>query len=106
MIQWNRTSTPGLLDVFQIESCSRLCNLQPPVPRSPPQGDIATAVFGILLGAVSLGQTAPGLVAIGKAREAGYTVFATLERRPEIDSASSDGKKPNVTGCLELNQVR
>lgn len=65
---------------------------------------IAT-VFGILLGAVALGQTSPGFSSIGKASEASSTVCETLDRVPEIDSANSDGEKPDVKGRLELRQV-
>lgn len=66
-----------------------------------------TTIFGVLIGAMSLGQMAPGLTALGEAKQAGYRVFETLERVPPIDASSLEGAAPgHVEGRLELREVR
>lgn len=66
-----------------------------------------TTIFGVLIGAMSLGQMTPGVTALGEARQAGYNVFKTLDRVPPIDSSSPDGAKPAaVEGRLEFKKVR
>ena len=55
---------------------------------------------------MSLGQMAPGLTALGAAKQAGYRVFETLERTPPIDASSLEGEAPgHVEGRLELREV-
>lgn len=72
-----------------------------------PQGQVIQTIFGVLIGAMATGQMAPGLTALGKAKQAGYTVFETLERVPTIDASSPDGSKPeSVQGRLEFKEVR
>ncbi|CAM9430112.1 unnamed protein product, partial [Ascophyllum nodosum] len=68
-------------------------------------GEVITTIFGVLIAAVFLGQIAPGLTALGEARQAGYSVFKTIEREPAIDVYSSEGNKPKVEGRLELKEV-
>lgn len=54
-----------------------------------------------------MGQMAPGLTALGAAKQAGYRVFDTLERTPPIDASSLEGAAPGqVEGSLELREVR
>lgn len=65
-----------------------------------------TTIFGVLIGAMGLGQMAPGATALGQAKQAGYRVFQTLERVPPIDASSSEGSKPDkVEGRLEFQEV-
>ncbi|CAN0110337.1 unnamed protein product, partial [Ectocarpus fasciculatus] len=69
-------------------------------------GQVITTIFGVLIGAMSLGQMAPGATALGQAKQAGYRLFETLERVPPIDAASSEGSKPDkVEGRLEFREV-
>ncbi|CAN0376721.1 unnamed protein product, partial [Laminaria digitata] len=69
-------------------------------------GQVITTIFGVLIGAMSLGQMAPGLTALGAAKQAGYRVFETLERTPPIDASSLEGAAPgHVEGRLELREV-
>lgn len=58
------------------------------------------------MGAMMLGQTAPGITAVGIARGAAVEVFETLERTPPIDSSSKDGLKPDkVEGKVVFHTV-
>ncbi|CAM9430402.1 unnamed protein product [Ascophyllum nodosum] len=69
-------------------------------------GEVITTIFSVLIGAKSLGQIAPGLTALGEARQAGYTVFKTIEREPFINVYSPEGAKPEkVEGRLEFKEV-
>eukprot|EP00903_Cladosiphon_okamuranus_P008530 g8189.t1 len=69
-------------------------------------GQVITTIFGVLIGAMGLGQMAPGATALGQAKQAGYRVFQTLERVPPIDASSPDGSKPEkVEGRLEFKEV-
>lgn len=70
------------------------------------QGDVMTVIFGVLIGAMSAGQMTPGLTAFGLAREACYDVYSTLDRVPPIDSASSEGARPDkIEGRLEFQEA-
>ncbi|CAN0282310.1 unnamed protein product, partial [Hapterophycus canaliculatus] len=70
------------------------------------QGQVITTIFGVLIGAMSLGQMAPGMTALGSAKQAGYKVFETLDRVPSIDASSPEGSKPEkVEGRLEFQEV-
>jgi ATP-binding cassette subfamily B (MDR/TAP) protein 1 len=69
-------------------------------------GKVLAAVFATLIGAMMLGQMSPSVTALREARAAAVDVFKTLERVPEIDSFSTEGKKfDKVDGRLELSGV-
>ncbi|CAM9124263.1 unnamed protein product [Phaeothamnion confervicola] len=69
-------------------------------------GDVIATIFGILIGAMALGQMNPGLTALGLARSSAVTVFETIDRVPAIDSASDGGNTlSKVSGELELREV-
>lgn len=59
-------------------------------------GDVLSAIFAVLMASMMLGQTAPGITALGLARSAAVEVFKTTDRIPPIDSAAEDGLKPSV----------
>lgn len=42
---------------------------------------------------------------INAARASGGAIFAVLDRKPTIDSMSTEGTKPEITGDLELSNV-
>lgn len=65
-----------------------------------------TTIFAILIGATSLGKLTPGLTALGQTVAAANVVFQVLDRKPAIDSASSEGDKPDLKGKLEFREVR
>ncbi|CAM9784749.1 unnamed protein product, partial [Ectocarpus sp. 12 AP-2014] len=69
-------------------------------------GEVLSSIFAVLMGAMMLGQTAPGITAVGIARGAAVEVFETLERTPPIDSSSKDGLKPDkVEGKVVFHTV-
>ena len=58
------------------------------------------------MASMTLGQTAPGVAALGVARAAAVEVFETLERVPPIDSSSKEGLKPEkVEGQVVFDSV-
>ncbi|XP_063831950.1 multidrug resistance protein homolog 49 [Ostrinia nubilalis] len=61
--------------------------------------------FSVLQGAQNMGLTSPHMEAINAARASGGSIFAVLDRKPAIDSLSTEGLRPELTGDLELKNV-
>ncbi|XP_022121081.2 multidrug resistance protein homolog 49-like isoform X2 [Pieris rapae] len=61
--------------------------------------------FSVLQGAQNVGLTAPHLEAMTNARASAGSIFAVLDRKPAIDSLSTEGSRPELNGNLELNNV-
>ncbi|XP_039914086.1 ATP-dependent translocase ABCB1 isoform X2 [Hirundo rustica] len=69
-------------------------------------GKVLTVFFSVLIGAFSIGQTAPSIEAFASARGAAYTVFNIIDNEPQIDSYSETGYKPDhIKGNLEFKNV-
>ncbi|NXA31903.1 MDR1 protein, partial [Eudromia elegans] len=69
-------------------------------------GNVLTVFFSVLIGAFSIGQTAPCIEAFANARGAAYAIFSVIDNEPQIDSSSDDGYKPDhVKGNLEFRNV-
>ncbi|XP_043365314.1 ATP-dependent translocase ABCB1-like isoform X2 [Dermochelys coriacea] len=69
-------------------------------------GKVLTVFFAILIGAFSVGQTAPSVEAFANARGAAYTVFNIIDHEPQIDSFSETGYKlDHIRGNLEFHNV-
>ncbi|KAJ1548484.1 GTPase-activating protein [Cladochytrium tenue] len=71
-------------------------------------GTIVNVMFAVLMGANSLGQIAPELQAFAFGIGAGSKIFATLDRKPPIDSLDPTGDKipdGEVRGHIELKDV-
>ncbi|XP_064265165.1 ATP-dependent translocase ABCB1 isoform X1 [Passer domesticus] len=69
-------------------------------------GKVLTVFFSVLIGAFSIGQTAPSIEAFASARGAAYTIFNIIDNEPQIDSYSETGYKPDhIKGNLELKNV-
>ncbi|KAG0343570.1 Multidrug resistance protein 1 [Podila humilis] len=69
-------------------------------------GDVLTVLFGVIIGASSLGNVGGSFSTFGKAKAAAYTIFQTIDRIPEIDSSSPLGLKPeNIKGHIVLSDV-
>ncbi|XP_075778548.1 ATP-dependent translocase ABCB1 isoform X1 [Pelodiscus sinensis] len=69
-------------------------------------GKVLTVFFAILIGAFSVGQTAPSMEAFANARGAAYAIFNIIDNEPHIDSFSEAGYKPdNIKGNLEFRNV-
>ncbi|KAJ2945156.1 hypothetical protein O0L34_g9219 [Tuta absoluta] len=61
--------------------------------------------FSVLQGAQNVGLTSPHLEALTSARASAASIFAVLDRKPEIDSLSNEGLKPELHGDMELKNV-
>uniref|UniRef100_A0A8C3QEG4 Phosphatidylcholine translocator ABCB4 n=1 Tax=Geospiza parvula TaxID=87175 RepID=A0A8C3QEG4_GEOPR len=69
-------------------------------------GKVLTVFFSVLIGAFSIGQTAPSIEAFASARGAAYAIFNIIDNEPQIDSYSEAGYKPDhIKGNLELINV-
>lgn len=69
-------------------------------------GNVLTVFFSVLIGAFSIGQTAPSIEAFANARGAAYAIFNIIDNEPEIDSYSDAGHKPDhIKGNLEFQNV-
>ncbi|KAF9908858.1 Multidrug resistance protein 1 [Linnemannia zychae] len=74
--------------------------------RRMESGDVMTVLFGVIIGAFSLGSIGPNISNFAKAQAAAYTIFKTIDRVPEIDSSSLDGLKPEkITGHIVVSDV-
>ncbi|KAM9200099.1 ATP-dependent translocase ABCB1-like isoform 1-T1 [Mergus octosetaceus] len=69
-------------------------------------GKVLTVFFSVLIGAFSIGQTAPSIEAFANARGAAYAIFNIIDNEPQIDSYSETGYKPDhIKGNLEFQNV-
>ncbi|KAL2307338.1 hypothetical protein Nmel_000296 [Mimus melanotis] len=69
-------------------------------------GKVLTVFFSVLIGAFSIGQTAPSIEAFASARGAAYTIFNIIDNEPQIDSYSEAGYKPDhIKGNVEFTNV-
>ncbi|RKO87292.1 P-loop containing nucleoside triphosphate hydrolase protein, partial [Blyttiomyces helicus] len=70
-------------------------------------GDILTTFFSVLIGAFALAGTSTEMTAFSFATGAATTLFGTIDRVPEIDSASLEGFQPaTVTGRVVVQGVK
>uniref|UniRef100_A0A6Q2XFI5 ABC-type xenobiotic transporter n=1 Tax=Esox lucius TaxID=8010 RepID=A0A6Q2XFI5_ESOLU len=75
-------------------------------PENYTIGKTITVFFSVMIGAFSLGQGAPNLEAIAKARGAAYEVYKTIDQPRPIDSSSKEGHKPDhVRGDIEFKDI-
>ncbi|NWX46594.1 MDR1 protein, partial [Steatornis caripensis] len=69
-------------------------------------GKVLTVFFSVLIGAFSIGQTAPSIEAFASARGAAYAIFNIIDNEPQIDSYSEAGYKPDhIKGNVEFQNV-
>ncbi|XP_009887262.1 PREDICTED: multidrug resistance protein 1 [Charadrius vociferus] len=69
-------------------------------------GNVLTVFFSVLIGAFSIGQTAPSIEAFASARGAAYAIFNIIDNEPQIDSYSETGYKPDhIKGNVEFQNV-
>ncbi|NXF94574.1 MDR1 protein, partial [Eubucco bourcierii] len=69
-------------------------------------GKVLTVFFSVLIGAFSIGQTAPSIEAFASARGAAYAIFKIIDNEPQIDSYSEAGYKPDyIKGNVEFQDV-
>ncbi|XP_073710881.1 bile salt export pump isoform X1 [Misgurnus anguillicaudatus] len=69
-------------------------------------GGLVQVFFGVLMGAMNLGQASPCLEAFASGRAAAKSIFETIDREPEIDCFSEEGHKlDKVKGDIEFHNV-
>ncbi|NWI52551.1 MDR1 protein, partial [Calyptomena viridis] len=69
-------------------------------------GSVLIVFFSVLVGAFSLGQAAPNLESVAKARGAAYEVYEIINKKRLIDSSSKEGYKPDkLIGEIEFRNV-
>ncbi|CAL4954975.1 unnamed protein product [Urochloa decumbens] len=69
-------------------------------------GDIVSVVFAVMVGALSLGQATPCIVAFSTGQSAGYKLFTTIKRKPKIDRDDETGRQlEDIRGDVILNNV-
>ncbi|XP_071603537.1 bile salt export pump isoform X4 [Heliangelus exortis] len=69
-------------------------------------GTLLQVFFGVLLGALNLGQASPCLEAFATGRGAAANIFETIDEKPTIDCMSEDGYKlDKVRGEIEFHNV-
>ncbi|XP_013148516.1 PREDICTED: multidrug resistance protein homolog 49-like [Papilio polytes] len=61
--------------------------------------------FSVLQGAQNVGLTSPHIEAMASARASASAIFRVIDRKPVIDSLSTEGSKPELDGDLELKDV-
>ncbi|RHY27338.1 hypothetical protein DYB32_006852 [Aphanomyces invadans] len=69
-------------------------------------GKVLTVFFGIITGAVSMGQAGPCIEAIVSARSAAFEAYKIIDEPSLIDPMSTEGMTlDHVDGAIELDQV-
>ncbi|XP_075287295.1 bile salt export pump isoform X2 [Opisthocomus hoazin] len=69
-------------------------------------GTLLQVFFGVLIGALNLGQASPCLEAFATGRGAAANIFETIDKKPVIDCMSEDGYKlDKVQGQIEFHNV-
>ncbi|XP_074856744.1 bile salt export pump [Carettochelys insculpta] len=69
-------------------------------------GTLLQVFFGVLIGALSLGQASPCLEAFATGRGAATVIFETIDNEPTIDCMSEEGYKLEaVRGEIEFHNV-
>ncbi|KAI4873021.1 hypothetical protein NFI96_023271 [Prochilodus magdalenae] len=75
-------------------------------PENYSIGKVITVFFSVMIGAFSLGQGAPNLESVAKARGAAYAIYNTIDMPRPIDSSSKDGFKPDIVkGDIEFKNI-
>ena len=59
-------------------------------------GIVMNVIFSVLIGAFSMAMLAPNLSTMSFAQAAGGKVYETIDRKPLIDSSSTEGLRPVV----------
>ncbi|XP_051565285.1 bile salt export pump isoform X2 [Myxocyprinus asiaticus] len=69
-------------------------------------GGLVQVFFGVLMGAMNLGQASPCLEAFASGRAAAKSIYETIDREPEIDCFSEEGHTlDKVKGDIEFHSV-
>ncbi|KAI6235217.1 P-glycoprotein-9 [Aphelenchoides besseyi] len=65
-----------------------------------------TVFFSVMIGSMSLGQAAPQFAVIGTALGTAASIYEVIDRKPEIDSYSTEGVKPELSGRIKFQNVK
>ncbi|XP_018424050.1 PREDICTED: bile salt export pump-like [Nanorana parkeri] len=69
-------------------------------------GNLLQVFFGVLVGALNLGQASPCLQAFASGRGAATNIFETIDNEPKIDCMSEEGYKlDKVKGEIEFHNI-
>lgn len=69
-------------------------------------GNLLQVFFGVLVGALNLGQASPCLQAFASGRGAATNIFETIDKEPQIDCMSEEGYKlDKVKGEIEFHNI-
>lgn len=69
-------------------------------------GEMIQVLFNILMGTIALGNAMPNIEQIAQAQSAAKAVYKIIDLKSEIDSSSTQGKKPeHVDGDIVLKDV-
>ncbi|KAF1812099.1 multidrug resistance protein 3 [Eremomyces bilateralis CBS 781.70] len=70
-------------------------------------GDIVTVIFAVVVAATAMTTIAPQILVVTKASSAAEAMFKTIDRVPEIDALSEEGKRPaRCAGDIRLRNLR
>ncbi|KAG7304719.1 hypothetical protein JYU34_010067 [Plutella xylostella] len=61
--------------------------------------------FSVLQGAQNVGLTSPHLETMANARASAAAIYTVLDRKPDIDSLSTEGSRPELHGDIEFKNV-
>ncbi|XP_068101690.1 bile salt export pump-like [Hyperolius riggenbachi] len=69
-------------------------------------GNLLQVFFGVLVGALNLGQASPCLQAFASGRGAATTIYETIDKEPKIDCMSEEGYKlDKVKGEIQFHNI-
>ncbi|KAM4600373.1 ATP-dependent translocase ABCB1 [Polymixia lowei] len=69
-------------------------------------GSVLTVLFTVLIGVFAMGQASPNVQSFSSARGAAHKVYSIIHNRPEIDSYSDSGFKPDsIQGNIEFKNI-
>ncbi|GCB71343.1 hypothetical protein scyTo_0001535 [Scyliorhinus torazame] len=75
-------------------------------PENYSIGQVLIVFFSVMIGAFSLGQAAPNLEDVSKARAAAFDVYSLIAKLRSIDSSSKEGHMPESTkGNIEFKNI-
>ncbi|KAE9453920.1 hypothetical protein C3L33_14178, partial [Rhododendron williamsianum] len=76
------------------------------VNKSYTGGGVINVIVAVLTGSMSLSQTSPCMAAFSAGQAAGFKIFETINRKPDIDVYDIKGKKlDDIRGDIELRDI-
>ncbi|CAI4228037.1 unnamed protein product [Auanema sp. JU1783] len=70
-------------------------------------GNVMTVFFSVMLGSMALGQAGPQFAVLGTALGAAGALYEVIDRIPEIDCYSEEGKKPTtLNGYVSVENLK